>query len=140
MSEIIDCRSNASLIGRHSAASTGPILNKLEDKLPCQQRLSVLVFGATPIFLLRDIGSFTIFTILRTIFATEPALLNRLCFIGYLCSVFHIIDAYSAKIDMSMLALWGEFDAFCRSYVTLVRSSTFSDMVFERLWLPCQRR
>ena len=102
MSEIIDCRPKASLIGRHSAASTGPILNKLEDKLPCQQWLSVLVFGATPIFLLRDIGSVTIFTILRTIFGTEPALLNRLCFIGYLCSVFHIIDAYSAKIDMSM--------------------------------------
>ena len=138
MSEIIDCRPNASLIGRHSAASTGPILNKLEDKLPCQQRLSVLVFGATIIFLLRDIGSVTIFTILRTIFATEPALLNWLCFIGYLCSVFHIIDAYSAKIDLSMPALWREFDAFCRSYVTLVRSSTFSDMVFERLWLPCQ--
>ena len=133
MSEIIDCRPKASLIGRHSAASTGPILNKLEDKLPCQQRLSVLVFGATPTFLLRDIGSVTIFTILRTIFATEPALLNRLCFIGYLCSVFHIIGAYSAKIDMSMPALWREFDAFCRSYVTLVRSSTFSDMVFERL-------
>ena len=98
----------------------------------------MLVFGATPIFLLRDIGSVTIFTILRTIFTTEPALLNRLCFIGYICSVFHIIDAYSAKIDMSMPALWREFDAFCRSYVTLVRSSTFSDMVFERLWLPCQ--
>ena len=133
MSEIIDCRPKASLIGRHSAASTGPILNNLEDKLPCQQRLSVLVFGATPIFLLRDIGSVTIFTIFRTIFAAEPALLNRLCFIGYLCSVFHIIDAYSAKIDMSMPALWREFDAFCRSYMTLVRSSTFSDMVFERL-------
>ena len=130
MSEIIDCRPKASLIGRHSAASTGPILNKLEDKLPCQQRLSVLVFGATPIFLLRDIGSVTIF---RTIFAAEPALLNRLCFIGYLCSVFHIIDAYSAKIDMSMPALWREFYAFCRSHMTLVRSSTFSDMVFERL-------
>ena len=93
MSEIIDCRPKASLIGRHSAASTGPILNKLEDKLPCQQRLSVLVFGATSIFLLRDIGSVTIFTIFRTIFAAEPALLNRLCFIGYLCSVFHIIDS-----------------------------------------------
>ena len=92
--------------------------------MPYQQRLSVLVVGATPIFLLRDIGSVTI---LRTIFATEPALLNRLCFIGYLCSVFHIIDAYSAKIDMSMPALWREFDAFCRSYVTLVRSSAFSD-------------
>ena len=113
-------------------------MNKLKDKLPYQQRLSVLVFGATPMFLLRDIGSVTIFTILRTIFATEPALLNRLCFIGYLCSVFHIIDANLAKIDMSMPALWREFDAFCQSYVTLVRSSTFSDMVFERLWLPCQ--
>ena len=39
---------------------------------------------------------------------------------------------------MSMPALWCEFDALCRCYVTLVRSSTFSDMVFERLWLPCQ--
>ena len=138
MSEIINCRPHASLIGRHSAASTGPILNKLEDKLPCQQQLSVLVFGATPIFLLRDIGSVTIFTISWTILATELVLLNRLCFIGYLCCAFHITDAYSAKMDMSTPALWCEFDAFCRSYVPLHRSSTFSNMVFERLWLPCQ--
>ena len=138
MSEIIDCRPNASLIGRHSAASTGPILNKLEDKLPCQQRLSVLVFGATPIFLLRDIGSVTIFTILETILATEPVLLNQPCFIGYLCSAFHIIGAYSAKMVMFTPALWREFDAFCRSNVPLVRSSTFSDTVFERHWLLCQ--
>ena len=131
MSEIIDCRPNASLIGRHSAASTEPILNKLEDKLPCQQRVSVLVFGATPIFLLRDIGSVTIFTILGTILATEPVLLNRLCFTGYLCSAFHIIGAYSAKVDMSTPALWHEFDAFCRSYVPLIT-------VFERHWLSCQ--
>ena len=96
----------------------------------------MLVFGATPIFLLRDIGSVTIFTILGTVLAIEPALLNRLCFIGYLCSAFHIIGAYSAKMaakmDMSTPALWREFDAFCRSYVLLVRSSTFSDMLFER--------
>ena len=81
-------------------------MNKVEDKLPYQQRLSVLVFGATPIFLLRDIGTVTIFTILRTILATEPALYTyRLCFIGYLCSVFHIIDAYSAKVDMAPVSM-----------------------------------
>ena len=93
----------------------------------------MLAFGVTPIFLLRDIGSGIIFTILRTVLTTEPALLNRLCFIGYLCTTFHIIGAYSAKIDMFTSALWREFDAFGRSYVPLVRSSTFSDMVFERL-------
>ena len=93
----------------------------------------MLAFGVTPIFLLRDIGSGMIFTILGTVLATEPALLNRLCFVGYLCSTFYIIDAYSAKIDMSMPALWHEFDAFGRSYVPLIRSSMFSDMVFEHL-------
>ena len=93
----------------------------------------MLAYGATPIFLFRDNGSVMIFTILGTVLATEPALLNRLCFIGYLCSAFHIIGAYSAKMDMSTSALWCEFDAFCRSYVPLVRSSTFSDIVFEPL-------
>ena len=94
-----------------------------------QQRLSVLAFGVTLIFLLCDIGSGMI---LGAVLATEPALLNRLCFVGYLCSAFYIISAYSAKIDMSTPALWREFDAFGRGYVPLVRSSTFSDMVFER--------
>ena len=93
----------------------------------------MLAFGVTPIFLLRDIGSGMIFTIIGTVLATEPVLLNRLCFVGYLCSTFYIIGAYSAKIDMLMPALWREFDAFGRSYVPLVRSSTFSDMVFECL-------
>ena len=93
----------------------------------------MLAFGVTPIFLLRDIGSGMIFTIIGTVLATEPALLNRLCFVGYLCSTFFIIGAYSARIDMFTPALWREFDAFGRSYVPLVRSSTFSDMVFERL-------
>ena len=97
----------------------------------------MLAFGVTPIFLLRDIGSGMIFTILGTVLATEPvpALLNRLCFVGYLCSTFYIIGAYSAKIDMFTPALWREFDAFGRSYVSLVRSSTFSNMVFERLYI-----
>ena len=112
MSEIIDCRPKASLIRRHSAASTGPILNKLEDKQTRQQKLSVLVFGVTSIYLLRDIGSGMIFTIIGTVLATEPALLNRLCFVGDLCSTFYIIGAYSAKIDMFTPALWREFDAF----------------------------
>ena len=95
----------------------------------------MLAFGVKPIFLLRDIGSGMIFTIIGTVLATEPALLNGLCFVGYLCSTFYniIIGAYSAKIDMFTPALWREFDAFGRSYVPLVRSSTFSDMVFERL-------
>ena len=82
----------------------------------------MLVFVLTTIFLLRDIGSGMIFTIIGTVLATK---LNRLCFVGYLCSVFYIIDAYSAKIDMFTPALWREFDAFGRSYVPLVRSSTF---------------
>ena len=73
MSEIIDYRPNASLIGRNSVASTGPILKKLEDKLRCQQRLSVLVFGAIPICLLRDIGSVTI---LETILASVRLLVS----------------------------------------------------------------
>ena len=60
----------------------------------------MLAFGVTPIFLLRDIGSGMIFTIIGTVLATEPALLNWLCFVGYLCSTFYIIDAYSAKIDI----------------------------------------
>ena len=93
----------------------------------------MLVFGVTPIFLLRDNGSNIIFMILETVLAAEPALLNRLCFIGYLCSAFHIIGEYSAKIDMFTPALWRKFNAFCLSYVPLVRSSTFSDVVFERL-------
>ena len=60
----------------------------------------MLAFGVTTIFLLRDIGSGMIFTIIGTVLATEPALLNRQCFVGYLCSAFHIIGAYSAKIDI----------------------------------------
>ena len=100
----------------------------------------MLVFGDTPIFLLRDIVSGMIFTILGTVLATEPALLNQRCFIGYLCSAFHIIGAYSAKVDVFTPALRCEFDAFFRSYVPRVRSSTFSDMVFEQHWLPCQLR
>ena len=93
----------------------------------------MLAFGVTPIFLLRDIGSGIIFTIIGTVLATEPARLNRLCLVGYLCSTFYIIGAYSAKIDMFTPALWRQFDAFGRSYVPLVRSSKFSDMVFECL-------
>ena len=65
----------------------------------------MLAFGATTIFLLRDIDSGMIFTILGTVLATEPTLLNRLCFIGYLCSAFYIIGAHSAKIDMFTPAL-----------------------------------
>ena len=90
----------------------------------------MLVFGATPIFLLRDIGSGMIFTILGTVLATEPALLNRLCFVGYLCSAFHIIDAYSAKMDMSTPALWREFDAFCRSYVPRVNKGRNLNLMY----------
>ena len=40
-------------------------------------------------------------------------------------SAFHIIGAYSAKVDMSIPALWCKFDVFCRYYMPLVRSSTF---------------
>ena len=80
----------------------------------------MLAFGATPIILLRDIGSGIIFTISVSVLATEPALPNWLCFIGYLCSAFHIIEAFSAKMDMFTPAFWCEFDAFCRSYVSLV--------------------
>ena len=65
----------------------------------------MLAFGVTPIFLLRDIGSGMIFTILGTVLATEPALLNRLCFVGYLCSAFYIIGAYSARyVHASLMA------------------------------------
>ena len=52
---------------------------------------------------------------------------------SFLRSTFYIIGAYSAKIDMFTPGLWHEFDAFGRSFVPLVRSSAFSDMVFERL-------
>ena len=75
---------------------------------------------------------------LGAVLATEPTLLNRLCFIRYVRSAFHIIGAYSAKMDMSTPALWCEFDAFGQSYVPLIRSSTFSEIVFEPLWLPYQ--
>ena len=72
----------------------------------------MLAFGITPIFLLRDIVLGMIFTIIGTVLATEPALLNRLCFVGYLSSAFYIIGGYSAKIDMFTPALWREFVAF----------------------------
>ena len=50
----------------------------------------MLAFGVTPIFLLPDIGSGMIFMIIGTVLATEPVLLNRLCFVGYLGSIYHL--------------------------------------------------
>ena len=102
------------LIGRHSAASIGPAAV-----------VSASFWSDTNFFCFTIMAPF-----LGTVLATEPALLNWLCFIGYLCSALHIIGAYSAKMDMTTPALWCKFDALCRSYVPLVRSSTFSDIVF----------
>ena len=82
----------------------------------------MLAFGVIPIFLLRDIGSGMIFTNIGTVLATEPALLNRLCFLViYAVATFYIIGAYSAKIDMFTPALWREFNAFGRSYICAPR-------------------
>ena len=61
-----------SLTEWQSEAYTGPILIKFKDKQPCRQRSSVVVFGAMPIFLLCNIGSIMIFTILGTVLASEP--------------------------------------------------------------------
>ena len=80
------------------------------------------------------------YTVLATVYYTygaNPSFGPKLCAPR---PINAFLGAYSAKMDVSTSDFWRESVTFVRSDVPLVQSMMFLDIMFMRLWLPCQSR